>query len=1109
LFGKTEEARRTTDQIRTIFEQKTRDPRELKSEHVPIAAAVAFARVQDQDGIKRALKAPAPRTPQDQRTVLNEVFRVQADLGDEGGLLQTVDSLPDADRLPAMFWLMQFSAERGDPKVFSADFYRQILERLPKPRSSDAPINPAHVAEMQAGSAMDGAIIGLCSHGKYDDATAFVIGLPATHTGRAGWLSSICVLRAQAGDVEGAIASAQRGGYLTLTARFQRDAGKFEEAARNLRIVSLALEGDPPKDAQGANQRLGLLRAIALMQFRANQPAEGRRTVSKALNLAATMNALPAAQNPQFQFASDRAAADLSSLEIEAAILGVDAGNLAGAIATAEKHAGLPGTEDALARFWARIATVQWGAGDQSSARTSFQKAVIAGGALMGGQKVIMCDLTRIAMARVRVGDLNGGYETLMPPRNGAVGMFPFLPGGAVEDGLIEVAEAFVRAKDAKKAREIMNAYRYVFEFGANRQGVFARAIEQVALVHARADLDAAFALWYPKDGNNPLQQDVVPKSLLQVALGQGRFDLALPRLQIQDHELLPLHQLLEPLTQARKPEDAQPLLEKVLDRCIEIGAGAQDVDLASSCLVLFELMARDGLPERIKGLVSRVKRPTHPAHLTSYVYMHLKYGDVSEALAASRLVLQGWKGNTLQDAIGALAEGIAPGTPGGERLFPWVTGFPVERPVIKPGPVQVALNREMHNPNAQAWPSPSLEPPLTPEAVRALTAKLAEAGPAAKEVDPQRWSVVTLYDGVGGRLRDMQESGAAVLVNGQPTIFTVVSNPQKNFDRRGIVLRPKGQLATSEFLDRSKEEPAQLAVDAVAVGDRVYLAVSSVGLNRIATTEIRSLVDGKWEVEHVGPFPLGSVGGGVRLAVVRGQPVGFSLGAGWKARFLQRKSDGKWLEAEEDLPANPDPAGRPPGRQSPLLGGFGAVSSSISVLDDGPIVAFGYHSVNERGLASQGIYFGRREGNGWDFTKVDNPPWACHHVGVLSRDGKPIVVAANDSGLLIYAQKGEKWEPQPSPLPKNVRLDSVCVGTIAGKATILASEAGKLHLLTAKGSGWADQIVPNTASYLTALTLFEWQGKPAIVALAPSRNNVWDLQYVVLLRPPGAGGDQ
>jgi hypothetical protein len=235
---------------------------------------------------------------------------------------------------------------------------------------------------------------------------------------------------------------------------------------------------------------------------------------------------------------------------------------------------------------------------------------------------------------------------------------------------------------------------------------------------------------------------------------------------------------------------------------------------------------------------------------------------------------------------------------------------------------------------------------------------------------------------------------------------------------------------------------------------------------------------------------------------------VAFFPWAGWAATFLERQADGKWRETKLKLPSDPDLAdvNTPQmfrGTPTPIN------CSSLWVAGKEPMVAFCYHHTNNGGHAFSGIYFGHRRDNDWTFSKVASTHWPNHHVGALLHDGKPIIVAANNSGLQIYSQKGEKWELQPSPLPKNTRVDSACVGTIAGKATIIASESEKLHMLTLQGEGWVDQIVITTASNLTPLRVFEWEGKPAIVALAPSQINVWDLEYLVLLRPPGAGGDK
>jgi hypothetical protein len=1117
LFDKTDDARKTTDMILAILEETTSDNRESKSLDLPILAGMAFARMRDQKGISRALMVRLPQFNPNHRSVLSDVLRVQLGLGDVDGVLQSVTSVPDSDRRSALISLMMILEEQGEPKILSADFYRRFLQQIPKQQSVNTPLNPLipeHGVELQTAWAATQALIGLCSLGKHDDAAAYVIDLPITHTHRAGWLAAICLHRGQSGDVAGAIATAQRGGYLMLAAQLQIDAGQIEEAARNLRIVSLALDGDPPKDAAGDYHRLELLQKLALLQFRANQPTEGRRTGSKALDLAATMRFPQAGSISSFQFVKERAFAEVPSLEVEAAILAVSAGKLDAGIAVAEKHAGLRGIEDAVARLWTRIATLQWNAGDQASALLSFQKAISAGDATMAGRKVIKCNLAQIAAARARVGDVKGAYEILIPPPNLVTqDTFPLLYGDSKDEGITEVASALVRANDAKKALELIRAYQSSIGFGGARNQVLPRVTEQiehVALVHAETgNLDDVFAMWFSNDGKSGIRQVDVPISVMRHAMSKGRFDLVLPRLRLYQGNLPSLKELLEPLAQAGQPREVQQLLEKVLDRFVDNGAEIQD--MAGSCVVLFELMAQNGLPERIKGLVSRIKRPTHPGLLPSYVYVHFKYGEISEALAALRLVPPELNVKPLDEAMAVLAEEIAPRHPGGELLFPWEAGFQIERPGRKPSLVRELFHRETPSDDLNFKPDPPSEPSLTPEAVKDLAAKVTDSGSVAKEGGTQRWSLVTLYDGVGGRLREMRESGAIVMRNGQPMIFTLATDPQKGIERRVIAVQPKGQQASSEFLGTGKDQPAQWSVDAVTVGNKLYLSVTMWESKRLpgtGTMEIRSLVDGKWTVEHAGPYPQDIDGGGVRLAVVEGQPVAFYQGAGLAATFLERQADGKWRKTELKFPSDPDPSKVNPPRPLPVRPPP-INCSSICVAGKEPMVAFCCLNINTPGPPSFGIYFAHRRDDVWTVSKIANTLGHTHHVGVVLHDGKPIIVAASDSGLQIYSQKGEKWEMQPSPLPKNTRVDSACVGTIAGKATILASESGKLHMLTVRGEGWADQSVITTASELTPLNVFEWEGKPAIVALAPSQINVWDLQYLVLLRPPGAGGDK
>lgn len=1011
---------------------------EFRSIQILAFAAAASARVRDYESIKRVMAHRVAANDALRNQIQGEVLGVQCEIGDVQGAYATAISIPVPQRFHAISSLIK--SQRQTPDPIPAELYTQILKAIPADRDSIARELTIQV------------LAGLCRHGRYNEAAEYVVSINPTHTDRQSLLTSVVKLQAKRGDVDGAIKSATRAGYLVLAATFQIESGKVDDGIKSLHSVlaslePVALRAQPADQLQTDDQvapvmdRIRLLRAIAVLLFRAGKADEGRRAIEMA--------------RPLVEHASRERQAylvqNLDSAELDAAAAMVSIDRIDVAIATVRKYSDVDHIAEAVARLWTQIGVTQWQSGRQAEARVSFQNAIDAAAGEVSGKKTFKFNLGELSAARARTGDVRGAVETLA------------LEKSEVDDkllGIIAVAKA--------RGGDIAGALSTIERIRPNTQR-HATLLSRIAEVQAeKGDWDGAFHTYF--ENMRSVGESNVPSDLILSAVDKGHIDLVLRHFKIRDSD--EIARLARALNEAGQEVATQRMLERALE--VEMAKEAKYFIGSNNVPNILNLMATEGDASRIKALLP----PVTDLRLSPRVLVSLyaRFGDLDVAIQLAKAARNANETeHMVQAAMGAITLSIVPfGEFYGERLAR------NNSPTRLPDVFDMTFTEEFN------LFDKVVEPHISVEAAQRVAAK-AQAPPQVAVAVPTNnaWSVTTVYEGISGNAGSSPSQLAVAFVNDQPIALAIASIRPHGWTV--IAAQPTAQKWKWEIIAQPEGNESYWAVDAVTANKRVYVALNSAkgDSERSGSLSIRALADGKWTTEFNSRDRGAHYGGGVRLGVVADTPIAVltgryaaSGGASHSAHVLDRALDGKWTESKLPVPYN-----------------AGIISFSLAGLNDEPVVAICT-------AGGTGMFFGHRQGGTWKVSNFTKQP--AYESQLVSVDGSLALIARRES-VDFWTYKRIQWEQRPLTLPANANIRSMHAAVISGKPMLACFDqaAFKLHLMSYEMGAWSDRIIPTKLPIngMSALRLFEWKGEVAIMALG----NTQDSESLLVIRPLGA----
>jgi hypothetical protein len=369
-----------------------------------------------------------------------------------------------------------------------------------------------------------------------------------------------------------------------------------------------------------------------------------------------------------------------------------------------------------------------------------------------------------------------------------------------------------------------------------------------------------------------------------------------------------------------------------------------------------------------------------------------------------------------------------------------------------------------------------------------------AEHGPRAEPGKKEKaWSVVSVCENVLGNTSPggNTEQIAVAMVRGQPFFYTVTP-----VDRvwTAVEISQTDKKWRKEILTKNDKKGECLWMDAVAVGDKVYLATNLVvpGYDKIGSLKVRVRADGKWTTEFESKDGGSHYGGRVRLGVVDGRPMAVYTGKyppsgaySPNAQFLERTAKGKWTEQALKIPNN-----------------GGIFEFDLAARGKEPILFFCTYG-------GGGEILGQRTHGQWAISNISKRQ--AVHVHLLTFEGELFAItedtenARRGTAQVTALKKGE-WIVQEKALRKG-KLTAVHAASIGGVPTLAWFEArsSTFHLSTYQKGTWSQREVTTDTRVkdVGVLRLFEWNKKPAILAQGATDGKL----ALLLLTPPGLGG--
>jgi hypothetical protein len=961
------------------------------------------------------------------------------ELDDLSGAMKVLEHMSANERIGAMAGIAKALAARSD-KTASAKCYRACLKDLVAVGKTDA-----------TARALRDCLKGMCETGLFDEAAEGAISLP-----EARLLDSVAMCQADAGDIEGAVKNARRGGDLLLAAELALDAGKKQQAADDaLHVYAVLPELPKPKPSANGRPRgysasavrVGLLKRIAVVLLRAGKEREGRIILSQARKIIAE------SQGREF----DRLTGTLERAQAEAAGYRLADGDIDAARRAAELLKATPGGDVYLPEIYSNIGVALWKDGKKADAATAFATAVAACQALPGTHRS-RTGFGGIAAARARVGDVDGAVKTLALRKTGR----------AADSELGDIAVAQVRAGDPNGALETIASVRsYTFRY----TNILRRITDAVA---QRGDLEEAFRMFLANARTVGVRIPE-PIELAARAVDADKGDL--------------LHRYYRPNTTkslamlARKAADAgkADLARAILERGLEHLAGLNDTySSRGEIIATISLMSEHGdKAKALRVLRDAMTQPEASERKASQsvpitVDLMLRIGSLDDILAwAAKTSRPRQRTVILQTAVDALVSSVL--LPQG-RLNRLRTPHANAKEPAEPSAVERIFGRLRENRDGRTTP-PYIAPGSKRPAVKLVEARLPTG----------TWTVQRIIADAR-RNRNSGPSGCEVCVkDGVPMVFFFDADSGQGGWSVIRVHKSGGTWRREEFARPNKKDSYGWLDAAVVAGvPHVALNSNEIGQKRTGSLEIRALRDGKWTTvfeklrvgSHYGRrVAIGGLSG--RVVAVYTDVYPQSGGHSHNAKFLEQGADGKWTEMRLPLPHV-----------------SGLTNFDIRQVGEDAALAFSTSG-------ARGKYTGLRAEGNWTFDNVNKLTQGNVFLFALNGAVASLSSGGYDKRKIVFNTSDKS--PQPAAaLPSGFNPNLVDAATVGARPALICYDrkSKKMFYLKFESSGkWVGGEVTIGRPFrdVERLRLFEIAGKPTAIYFESSRRRS-DL-YLIQLR--------